>query len=39
MFQIEAAGLVIRIENRFRYVENLCREYITDPERPADPAG
>ncbi len=36
MFQIEAAGLVIRIENRFRYVENLCREYITDPERPAD---
>ena len=36
MFQIEAAGLVIRIENRFDYVQNLCREYMAAPERPAD---
>ena len=36
MFQIETAGLVIRIENRYESVKNLCREYITDPERPAD---
>ncbi len=36
MFQIEAAGLVIRIENRFDYVRNLCREYIAASERPAD---
>ena len=28
MFQIEIAGLVVRIENRFDYVRNLCREYI-----------
>ena len=36
MFQIEAAGLVIRIENRFDYVENMCRDYATSPNRPAD---
>ena len=36
MFQIEAAGLVIRIENRFNYVQNLCIEYETSPNRPAD---
>ena len=30
MFQIEAADLVIRIENRYDYVQDLCREYITD---------
>ena len=29
MFQIEVAGLMIRIENRFDYVRELCREYIT----------
>ena len=36
MFQIETAGLVIRIENRFDYVKNLCREYITDENRLPD---
>ena len=36
MFQIEAAGLVIRIENRFKDVRDLCGAYITDPDRPAD---
>ena len=36
MFQIEVAGLVIRIENRFDYVQNLCTEYKTSPERPPD---
>lgn len=36
MFQIEVAGLVIRIENRFDYVQDLCMEYETPPERPAD---
>ncbi len=36
MFQIEAAGLVIRIENRFEAVKNLCREYVTVSDRPAD---
>ncbi len=36
MFQIEAAGLVIRIDNRFDYVRDLCRDYITAPDRPAD---
>lgn len=36
MFQIETAGLVIRVENRFGYVENLCRDYLTAPDRPAD---
>ena len=36
MFQIEAAGLVIRIDNRFGYVRDLCRDYVTSPDRPAD---
>ncbi len=36
MFQIEAADLVIRIENRFEYVRNLCREYLTDDGRTPD---
>lgn len=36
MFQIEAAGLVIRIENRFGHLRKLCADYITDPDRPAD---
>ena len=36
MFQIEMAGLVVRIENRFEYVHDLCRDYITSMDRPAD---
>lgn len=36
MFQIEMADLVVRIENRFEYVRDLCRDYLTDPDRPAD---
>ena len=36
MFQIEMAGLVFRLENRYDYVRNLCREYITDEDQPAD---
>ncbi len=36
MFQIEVAGLVIRIDNRFGYLRDFCRDYITDPDRPAD---
>ena len=36
MFSIEAAGLVIRIDNRFDYVRNLCRDYLTSDDRPAD---
>ena len=36
MFQIEAAGLVIQIENRYDYIYDLCREYRTSPDRPAD---
>ena len=36
MFQIEAAGLVIRIENRYDDVRDLCRDYLTAPDRPAD---
>ncbi len=36
MFQIEVAGLVIRIENRFDYVRDLCEDYITALDRPAD---
>ena len=36
MSQIEAAGLVIRIENRYDYVKNLCREYLTDENRTPD---
>ena len=36
MFQIEAAGLVIRIDNRFEHVRRMCRDYLTSPDRPAD---
>ena len=36
MFQIEVAGLVIRIENRFDDVRNLCRGYIVANDRPPD---
>ena len=36
MFQIETAGLVICIENRFSYAQDMCREYITAQDRPAD---
>ena len=36
MFQIEAASLVIRIENRYNDVRDLCRDYLTAPDRPAD---
>ena len=36
MFQIETAGLVIRIDNRYDYVENLCRDYRTDSGRRPD---
>ncbi len=36
MFQIEIAGLVIRIENRFGYVRNLCRGYLTAEDRRPD---
>ena len=36
MFQIELAGLVIRIDNRFSFVEKMCGDYITGPDRPAD---
>ena len=36
MFQIEMAGLVFRIENRFEYVQNLCKNYIISKEQPAD---
>ena len=36
MFQIEVAGLVIRIENRYPDVRELCRDYITGDDRKAD---
>ena len=36
VFQIEVAGLVIGIENRFDYVHDLCVKYKTSLERPAD---
>ena len=36
MFQIEVAGLVIRIENRYEDVRKLCQDYITGEERKAD---
>ena len=36
MFQIEAAGLVIRIDNRYEDVQNLCHDYITGRDRKAD---
>ena len=36
MFQIEVAGLVIRIDNRYSFVQDMCGDYITDSDRPAD---
>ena len=36
MFRIELADLIIQIENRFDYVRELCREYITVKQCPAD---
>ena len=36
MFQIEVAGLVVRIENRFGDVRTLCRDYLTTEDRPPD---
>ena len=36
MFQIEIAGLVIHIENRFEDVYHLCRDYITREDKQAD---
>ena len=36
MFQIETAGLVIRIENRYEDIRKLCRDYIAGNERKAD---
>lgn len=36
MFQIEMAGLVIRIGNRFEAIRRQCRDYLTDLDRPAD---
>ena len=36
MFQIEVAGLVIRIENRFGYVNDFCLKYRTSLDRLAD---
>ena len=36
MFQIELADLVIRIENCFDYVRDLCGEYLATPDRLAD---
>ena len=36
MFQIETAGLVIRIENRFESVHVLCRDYLTAEDRRPD---
>ncbi len=36
MFQIQTAGLVIRIRNRYGYAEHLCREYLTGEDRKPD---
>ena len=36
MFQIEVAGLVIRIDNRYEDVRVLCKDYIIGDERKAD---
>ena len=36
MFRIEAAGVVIRIENRFDYIRELCRDDLAGPDRPTD---
>ncbi len=36
MFQIETAGLVIRIENRFESVRNICVNYLTSKDDKPD---
>ena len=36
MFQIEIAGLTIRIENRFKDVKNICTQYISTTDGPVD---
>lgn len=36
MFQIELAGLVIRIENRYEDVRRMCADYVVADDRPAD---
>ena len=36
MFQIEVAGLVVRIDNRFSFVQDMCAQYMTSSDRPAD---
>lgn len=36
MFQIEVAGLVVRIDNRFFFVQDMCAQYMTSSDRPAD---
>lgn len=33
MFKIKIAGLVIRIENKYGYIEILCRDYMTEEEK------
>lgn len=32
MFNIEIAGLVITVDNRYQYIEERCRDYITEKE-------
>ncbi len=36
MFQIEVAGLIIHIENRYEDVRAMCKDYLTGDERKAD---
>ena len=36
MFQIEVAGLVVRIDNQYEYVKDLCGDYLTSSDRLAD---
>lgn len=36
MFQIKLAGRIIRIDNRFLFVKNLCREYMVPDNIPFD---
>lgn len=36
MFQIEMAGLVVCIENRFDFVQKQCKDYLTEKDRAAD---
>ena len=33
MFSIKIADIVVKIQNRFRYVKDLCRDYIVEDER------